>query len=83
MLLVAAGSAAAAATKERIVASFIVAASWLAAAGPVLGTARLYESSIGGAYRFRAEKVQRRHLSVSKQISLRWADERAIVVGVL
>jgi hypothetical protein len=72
MLFVAAGSAAAAAavTKERIVASFIVAASWLAEhAGPVLGTARLYECPTGGAYRSGAEKVQRRHLSVSKQIS--------------
>ena len=57
MLFVAAGSAAAAATKERIVASFIVAASWPAEhAGPVLGTARLYECSIGGAYRIRSER---------------------------
>jgi hypothetical protein len=35
----------------------------------VLGTARLYECPTGGAYRSGAEKVQRRHLSVSKQIS--------------
>lgn len=70
MLFVAAGSAAAAAAKERIVASFIVAASWLAGqAGPVLAPARLYECSTGGAYRSEAEKVRRRHLSVSKQIS--------------
>jgi hypothetical protein len=59
MLFVAAGSAAAAAavTKERIVASFIVAASWLAEhAEPVLGTARLYECLIGGAYRFEQKR---------------------------
>ena len=69
-MFVAAGSAAAAATKERIVASFIVAARWLAGhAEPVLGTANFMSVRPEVHTDLEQNKVQRRHLSVSKQLS--------------